>query len=140
MLADPNDNDSNDEVEIVADSNVADPNLLVRPAEEGLQEDRNVRPRVDPPEWDLLQYIRVTSVSDLPRYLRNAGANNLIGPMVEQGCEAFQRLKRLQFIKEGHIPRNLFSPGGWMPYLGSSRVLALLNFIGDTRTIVGQRV
>ncbi len=109
MLADPNDNDSNDEVEIVADSNVADPNLLVRPAEEGLQEDRNVRPRVDPPEWDLLQYIRVTSVSDLPRYLRNAGANNLIGPMVEQGCEAFQRLKRLQLSKKD-IFREIFFP------------------------------
>jgi len=113
-----------------------DSNPRVRPAEEGLHEVRNVRPREedpDPAEWNILQYIRVNSLRDLPGYLLNARANNLIGPMVE-GCDAFQQLQRLRFIKEGNIPRNLFSPDGWLPYLGSGRVLAVLNFISDTRS------
>eukprot|EP00985_Skeletonema_marinoi_P021491 scaffold13203_cov140-Skeletonema_marinoi.AAC.4 len=132
--------DSDDEVEslqpIAPRPRGVDSNPLVRPVEEGLQEVRNVRPREedpDPAEWNILQYIGVDSVRDLPRYLLNARANNLIGPMVEV-CDAFQQLRRHRFIKEGNIPRNLFSPDGWLPYLGSGKVLAVLNFIGDTRS------
>jgi len=155
MLADPHGNDSlnNDVIDLLS-SDDEDETLppaphvetlprVPRPCGVEMEDGRNVRPREGDTNqagrwWNILRYIGEMSVSHLPTFLLNAGANDVIRPML-QDCLAFQRLQQLTFHKEGGIPRNLFSPDGWMPHLNSAKVIAILNFVGDTRLIMGQR-
>ncbi|KAL7432636.1 hypothetical protein ACHAXM_007145 [Skeletonema potamos] len=155
MLADPHGNDSlnNDVIDLLS-SDDEDETLppaphvetlprVPRPRGVEMEDGRNVRPREGDTNqagqwWNILRYIGEMSVSHLPTFLLNAGANDVIRPML-QDCLAFQRLQQLTFHKEGGIPRNLFSPDGWMPHLNSAKVIAILNFVGDTRLIMGQR-